>query len=537
MACEKYKKGFLIQNFAILTPEILNQLRLCKEKCEFLTVGLPTDEFYLRMTEKWPDEGTNNWIKKRDLLQSQVVDEVINIDIDNLSVRNNYEQVKYDVYFFGQEYGKQYQKDKRFLEEQNVEMISIQPDSLTPYSEESGLWSALHNASYDRKIVLFGTGRYFDFYMQNYGKQFPPVYAIDNNPEKWNTNKQGILIHSPEILKDEKPENVFIILCCRDYNEIINQILKIGDFDYRSLRYNQSLAIMEEYRVIRQEEDDYIEKAHRILMIMMREFDRVCTELGLRYYVISGSLIGVVRHQGLIPWDDDIDVAMSHHDYMILKEKAKDIWKDKEFLFLDYDQIGKNIFYDFMTRIVYLKEEISTGLFRKVKGKAREDIMNRMVLDIYVLEDTIPGMQHKVITMLLKGIYALAMGHRGYIDYSDYEKLSKLAQCGLRIATGIGKIIPLKFIFKLYEAFRGYAKHKNANHCFESNGVINYMPWIYDKKLYGDGTRLPMNDVDVMVPVDYHGLLKAKGYGNYMEYPGVTHRKPSHMAKACDVIW
>ena len=59
----------------------------------------------------------------------------------------------------------------------------------------------------------------------------------------------------------------------------------------------------------------------------------------------------------------------------------------------------------------------------------------------------------------------------------------------------------------------------------------------YEKKLFGDGTRLPMNDVHVMVPVEYHGLLKAKGYGNYMEFPPPVCRKPSHTAKGCGVIW
>lgn len=145
--------------------------------------------------------------------------------------------------------------------------------------------------------------------------------------------KAGDIDSSPELLKSEEPDKILIILCCRDYEEVLAQILKINDFNYRTLRYIQSITIMEEYRVIRQEEEDYICKAHSILMKLMKEFDRVCTELGLHYYVISGSLIGVVRHGGLIPWDDDIDVAMTHHDYKILKEKSKDIWKNSDFLF------------------------------------------------------------------------------------------------------------------------------------------------------------------------------------------------------------
>ena len=66
---------------------------------------------------------------------------------------------------------------------------------------------------------------------------------------------------------------------------------------------------------IGKESRQYLDDAHRILKILLTEFDRVCRKHGLRYYLICGSLLGVVRHGDLIPWDDDVDVAMPRKDF------------------------------------------------------------------------------------------------------------------------------------------------------------------------------------------------------------------------------
>ena len=48
---------------------------------------------------------------------------------------------------------------------------------------------------------------------------------------------------------------------------------------------------------------------------ILKKIDAYCQSHGLTYYLTHGTLIGAVRHQGFIPWDDDIDIAMPRKDY------------------------------------------------------------------------------------------------------------------------------------------------------------------------------------------------------------------------------
>lgn len=55
----------------------------------------------------------------------------------------------------------------------------------------------------------------------------------------------------------------------------------------------------------------------------LQQFITLCEEHRLTYYCVGGTAIGAVRHQGLIPWDDDIDVAMPRPDYDRFLELCK----------------------------------------------------------------------------------------------------------------------------------------------------------------------------------------------------------------------
>lgn len=60
--------------------------------------------------------------------------------------------------------------------------------------------------------------------------------------------------------------------------------------------------------------------AWKVMLDMLEELIRVCKKYDLKYHLDGGSLLGAIRHQGIIPWDDDIDVAMFRDDYDKLQE-------------------------------------------------------------------------------------------------------------------------------------------------------------------------------------------------------------------------
>lgn len=284
-------------------------------------------------------------------------------------------------------------------------------------------------------------------------------------------------------------------------------------------------------------EKEYLDKAHRILIKTLVEFDRVCTENNLKYYLICGSLLGAVRNKELIPWDDDVDVAMPRNDFEKLKRIASQIWNGEEYLFVDYDELGKGVFLDYMTRLIYMKEEIPVNIFRKIRGKGRRDIDNHLPIDIYVLENASNDeKKHKRTTLFIQGLYGLAMGHRGKINYDEYKTETPERQRLIRCVSKIGRFIPLPIVFGLYEKMRKRYNKCECDDYYESNGWIYCIPWRFPKKWFGEGVRIEVNGKMIMAPQNYDAFLK-KHYGkNYMTPPPEAKRQPSHAESASGIF-
>lgn len=79
------------------------------------------------------------------------------------------------------------------------------------------------------------------------------------------------------------------------------------------------------YKDRRHEGDTILRQCQLVQLHLLHVFDRICQENGLNYLLEGGTLLGAMRHNGFIPWDDDLDVGMPRKDYERFLKIAPDL--------------------------------------------------------------------------------------------------------------------------------------------------------------------------------------------------------------------
>jgi lipopolysaccharide cholinephosphotransferase len=77
----------------------------------------------------------------------------------------------------------------------------------------------------------------------------------------------------------------------------------------------------------------------------LQKITKMFEENNLKYFLLGGTLIGALRHQGFVPWDDDIDIGMMREDYERLKEilKEKAVPVDTSRIFVSKSNMQKEV--------------------------------------------------------------------------------------------------------------------------------------------------------------------------------------------------
>lgn len=532
----QYNTGFVWGVYENLAWNYINDLMYRNTICEHLIVGLFSDNLIWRMYDRpvaMPFEE-----RKKYLLSLKCVDNVVMIDKEDFSIEGACNIVsaelntRVDAFFVGSEYGSLYQEDKKYCEDNNIKILGT---DIGPLNVEF-LNKALENVYVDYRIVLFGTGKYFEAYMNALGSQYKPIYAIDNDREKWGTKKNGVEIKSPDEIMKESNHDLMVIVCAKNADEMITQLRCMGDYEYRRMNYSNEWAIYDEWRVLLQYEKRHLEKINGLLLELLLEFDRVCKKYNLKYFLNCGSAIGAYRHQGFIPWDDDLDVAMFQWDYDVLRAHADEIWPEgSDYKLVEPMDLGNGAFLDFLNRLMCIREHADTNIFDKVKGKADDYVFNTANLDIYILNNASDNpKKQKRNVMLLKAIYGLGMGHRAFVNYDTYKKFDKWTQFVVRVTSSVGRFMPLSWIIKLHEHFARRFDRQETKGVFESNGYAT--TFVFDKDIFGEGKRVPVCGHDIMVAEQQERYMYEHGYTNYKEYPPVNCRKPSHAIKSPELV-
>ena len=266
---------------------------------------------------------------------------------------------------------------------------------------------------------------------------------------------------------------------------------------------------------------DYrLNEIKKVQMELLKELDRVCTQMGLAYCAFYGTLLGCVRHKGYVPWDDDMDVAMSRHDYDKLVEQAPQLFREQ--YFLQTPENDEGCFYGGYSK---LRDSTTTGLEERNKGnRCHQGIW----IDIFPLDNIPQNMKEKERQSEKIRFYQRLLIKR---SYPDKRMLWDLSEREEEDYCRLGAIFTRQ---ELCERLHETLADKRYEDSPRVAVMTRYQPCTpcteYERNDFEYLINMPFEDFTVPVPVGYEACLKADYGDDYCLYPAVADRKPHHRA-------
>ena len=219
-----------------------------------------------------------------------------------------------------------------------------------------------------------------------------------------------------------------------------------------------------------------------LLLQTYKVFANFCKDAGIQFFAAGGTMIGAVRHQGFIPWDDDIDVYMTRPDY------------DKFISLREYQGIP-----------------FILGAY----------------VDVFVL-DYEEGAYNEVANKRMN--FAKKVDHF-FISSNDhsYKEIKYLFVHG-----DLKKTILYLFQKLFFKAYHSLLKKQLKNFSTNNQGewLVAYtgtsgLKDLFRSEWFADSIRYPFEDTFINVPSGYDQFLTAM-FGDYMTLPPIENQCSHH---------
>ncbi len=259
-----------------------------------------------------------------------------------------------------------------------------------------------------------------------------------------------------------------------------------------------------------------IDILHKVDMDIVKEVVGLCDRHGLTYYMLGGTMLGAVRHQGFIPWDDDIDLGMPRDDYEKFLEIApKEL--PKILKVVNYRNTPEYQYY--ITRVL----DTDTKVIEERIGN--ENKYTNASIDIFPIDGT-PN------NSILRKIYFFrVLSHRALMSLCYKDSIDRKRKRGTveKIFLWIMEHLPVEKFTTPYKEKCKIDRLLRSQDVKTSQYIGNIMGAyrtreIVPAEFYGQGKYYPFEDMQLRGLEKYEEYLTYT-YGDYMQLPPEDKRK------------